>query len=97
MPLLAAIIGCQAVCLGGAAWLRPYTSAFLNVLEVACGGLDITTLVITLLVYSRTLAIRGEDLPAQADAYIKVGGRLLSGGNAERSPLGMWCQRCIAT
>lgn len=78
VPLMAAIIASQAAALGGAAWLRPYTSWFLNLLEVACGGLDIATLVLTLVAYTRKLLLTGEALPAQPDAFIKVG----------------WCHTC---
>lgn len=79
LPIMIAVTIFQGLSLAVAVVLRPYVSPFLNVLEVLCGGIDTSTLVLTALVYARQLQLTGEDLPAQPDGFIKVRARAAAG------------------
>jgi hypothetical protein len=50
-PIILVAIITQGAALGMAAALRPWLSAFLNLLEVACGGMDVANLIITAIAY----------------------------------------------
>lgn len=64
LPIIASLIGFQVAFTLVAAALRPFVSAFLNFLEVACGAVDLTLLVLVALVYLHNRDEVGEAPPA---------------------------------
>lgn len=51
LPIIAAIIASDLLCLLVALALRPFISTVLNILEVACGAIDVALLVLIAVVY----------------------------------------------
>ena len=62
LPIILVVVFTQSASLAVAGLVRPWLSAFLNFLEVACGGMDVATMIITAIAYRAKMISTNEQM-----------------------------------